>query len=107
MQWEVNVGEIGAPHHDTRRFKLHIGKENIYQYYKRGKTYPHTDVLGSQISCESQEKIVEGKKIANIVEHVKDHLTLEVSELLMNDDEIVDKNKKRTLNCNPEDRHCY
>ena len=104
---EVNVRGIGAPLHETRRFKLHIGKENVYQYYKRGKTYPHTDVLGSQISCEGRTKMVDGKNIANIVEHVEDHLTLELNQLLMNDGKIVDKKRNRILNCKPEDNHCY
>ena len=104
---EVVVNRIGDPHWKSRRIKLRIGEENIYQYYKRGKSYPYSDVTGSQISCEGQSKVIEGKTVFNIIEHVEDHLTLESNDLLMNEHKILDKKRNRVLNCSPEDNHCY
>ena len=106
-QQEVVVNRIGDPHWKSRRIKLKIVEENIYQYYKRGKTYPYSNITGSQISCEGQSKVINGKKIYNIIEHVEDHLTLELSSLLMNDHKILDKKRNRVLNCKPEDSYCY
>ena len=104
---EVFVERIEDPHWKIQRVKLKIGTENIYQYYKRGKTYPYSDVTGSQISCEGQDKMIEGQTINNIIEHIEDHLTLELNDLLMNEDKIVDKKRNRVLNCKPSDNHCY
>ena len=103
---ETYVGRIGAPHYKERRVKLNIGEENVYQYYKRGKAYPYTDAIGSQISCEGQDKEIGGKTISNIIEHIEDHLTLEVNELVMNEDNIIDKKRNRKLNCKPQDNQC-
>ena len=104
---EVFVRGIEDPHWKSQRVKLKIGHENIYQYYKRGKTYPYSDVTGSQISCEGHDKMIEGQTINNVVEHIEDHLTLELNDLLMNEDKIVDKKRNRVLNCNRSDNHCY
>ena len=101
------VNRVGDPYWKSHRIKLRNGEENIYQYYKRGKTYPYSDVTGSQISCEGQTKLIEGKKVSNIIEHVEDHLTLESNDLLMNQDKVLDKKRNRVLNCKPEDNHCY
>ena len=51
---EIYVERIGTPHYENRSVKLYIEEENIYQYYKRGRAYPYTDAVGSQISCEGQ-----------------------------------------------------
>ena len=64
-------------------------------------------MTGSQISCEGQDKMIEGQTTNSIIEHIEDHLTLELNDLLMNEDKIVDKKRNRVLNCKPSDNHCY
>ena len=41
------------------------------------------------------------------MKHIEDHLTLDINELLVNDDKITDKKYNRILSCKPEDNHCY
>ena len=48
-------------------------------------------------------KTIAGKKIDNIIEHIEDHLTLEVNDLIMNEDNIFDRKINRKLKCKPED----
>ena len=89
------VKTMNSPDGEAKRVKLSLGKENIYQYYKRGKTYPYVNAIGSQISCTGHEKMIDGPKVSNIVEHVEDHLTMEENDLLVSDDKILDKKSFR------------
>ena len=54
---ELYVKTINSPDWEAKRVKLSLGKENIYQYYKRGKTYPYVNGMALRSLAQARKNL--------------------------------------------------
>ena len=95
---------------ENKKFDLVPNKENIVKYYVQGWQRQGKDIMGTQLVCEGEHHIfknyVSAIKISNIVIHHTDVIYITNTTLLIENEDILDKDNKRIIPSRKELETC-